>query len=125
MVRLNLSKVEESLADAKKCLAIDPKFVKGYHRKANALIRLNEWDDAIAAANAGLEIEPTNKAFHEVIEKATKDKEKDAEEKAHLKRDAQDVRVDLHNMSTSRQANQQPAKKEKKENGEEDSSMRG
>lgn len=125
MVRLNLSKVEESLADANKCLAIDPKFVKAYHRKAQALIRLNDWDDAIATANAGLEIEPTNKSFHEVIEKANKDKEKDAEEKANLKRDAQDVRVELHNASTSRQANQQPAKKEKKENGEDDSSMRG
>jgi len=122
MVRLNLNKVEEALADANKCLGLDPNFVKAHHRKAQALVRLNEWDDAIAAAEAGQKLEPSNKAFAELIEKAQKDKEKDVEDKAKLKRDAQDVRVELHNASTSRQNN--PAKKEKKDN-EEDTSMRG
>jgi len=124
MVRLNLNKVEESLEDAKKCLVIDPTFVKAYHRKAQALTRLSEWDEAIAAAEAGMKLEPTNKAFEEIIEKANQDKAKDQEDKAKLKRDAQDVRVELHNASTSRQNN--PAKKEKKE-GEDDESggMRG
>jgi len=122
MVRLNLNKVEGALEDAKSCLSIDPKFVKAYFRKATALTRLNEWDDAIATAEAGLELEPANKAWSELIEKAKQDKEKDLQEKANLKRDAQDVRVELHNMSTARANN--PAKKEKKE-GEQEVGMRG
>jgi len=125
MVRLNLSKVEEALEDANKCLEIDAGFVKAWHRKAQALLRLNEWDDAIAAAKKGQEIDASNKAFAEVIEKAEKDKAADAEDKAKLKRDAQDARVELHNASTARAP---PVKKEKKqgeEAGEEESSMRG
>merc|ERR1712039_640171 len=102
MVRLNLNKVEDSLKDAKKCIELDPKFVKAYHRKAQALLRLNEFDEAIAAANDGAALEPDNKAFGEVIAQAEKDKARDAEDKAKLKRDAQDVRVELHNASTSR-----------------------
>lgn len=122
MVRLNLNKVEGALEDAKSCLSIDSAFVKGFYRKAQALTRLSEWDDAIAAAEAGQNLEPANKAWAELIEKAKKDQEKDAEDKAKLKRDAQDVRVELHNASTARSA--QPAKKERKE-GDEDSGMRG
>mmetsp|Transcript_75761 Transcript_75761/g.190530 ORF Transcript_75761/g.190530 Transcript_75761/m.190530 type:complete len:399 (+) Transcript_75761:61-1257(+) len=124
MVRLNLNKVEEALQDSKKCLELDPTFVKAWHRKAQALVRLNEWDDAIAAAEEGARLEPSNKAFPEMIEKAKKDKEKDAEDKARLKRDAQDVRVELHNASTARAP---PVKKPTKDNGDadEDISMRG
>mmetsp|Transcript_15336 Transcript_15336/g.23417 ORF Transcript_15336/g.23417 Transcript_15336/m.23417 type:complete len:400 (+) Transcript_15336:94-1293(+) len=125
MVRLNLNKVEESLEDSKKCLELDPKFVKAWHRKAQALIRLNEWDDAIAAAEEGLKIEPENKAFVELKEKAQKDKEKDAEDKAKLKRDAQDVRVELHNASTARAPPQKKEKKEGEDGDDVDTSMRG
>jgi len=67
------------------------------------LLRLSEWDEAIEAAKEGAKLEPNNKAFPELIEKAEKDKEKDHEEKSRLKRDAQDVRVELHNASTARQ----------------------
>eukprot|EP00931_Biecheleriopsis_adriatica_P002145 TRINITY_DN1027_c0_g1_i5.p1 TRINITY_DN1027_c0_g1~~TRINITY_DN1027_c0_g1_i5.p1 ORF type:complete len:304 (-),score=92.96 TRINITY_DN1027_c0_g1_i5:211-1122(-) len=102
MVRLNLNKVEGALEDAKKCLEIDPKFIKAHHRKAQALCRLGEWDDAIKAAEEGQLLEPDNKAFREVIEKANADKAKDLEDKARLKSDAQDVRVELHNASTAR-----------------------
>lgn len=123
MVRLNMNKVEESLQDSKKCLELDPKFVKAHHRKAQALLRLNEWDDALAAAEEGAKLDPANKAFPELIEKAKQDKEKDADDKAKLKRDAQDVRVELHNASTARAP---PQKKDKKEGEtEEDVSMRG
>jgi len=127
MVRLNLNKVEESLADAKKCIEIDPKFVKAHHRKAQALLKMNEWDDAIAAAQEGIKLDPENKAFAEVIEKAQKDKQKDVDDKANLKRDAQDVTVELHNASTARAPAVKKEKKEKKEGAEddEDLSMRG
>jgi len=121
MVRLNLNKVPEALEDAKKCLAVDPAFVKGYHRKAQALQRLSEWDDAIAAAEAGLGLEPANTSFSELIEKTKQDKEKDLADKAKLKTDAQDVTVVLHNASTSRQS----AKAATEKNGTEENGMRG
>lgn len=121
MVRLNLNQVEGALEDSKKCLELDPQSVKGYYRKAQALLRLSDWDDAIAAAEAGSKLEPDNKTFAELIDKAQKDKEKDAEDKAKLRRDAQDVRVELHNASTARA----PPKKVVEENGDQDSSMRG
>jgi len=82
---------------------------------------LSEWDEAIATAEAGLLVEPENKAFGEIIEKTKQDKAKDLEDKANLKRDAQDVRVELHNASTSRQS-QKP--KTDKQEGEGDG-MRG
>jgi hypothetical protein len=119
MVRLNLNKVEGALEDAKKCVEVDPNFVKGYHRKAQALTRLNEWDDAIATAEAGKKLEPGNKAFDEVIEKAHMAKEQDVADKAKLKRDAQDVRVELHNASTARA----PVKKKEKKEGDEDEDL--
>ncbi|CAE7515527.1 sti1 [Symbiodinium pilosum] len=122
MVRLNLNKVEGALEDANKCIELDPKFVKAYHRKAQALVRLSEWDDAIKAAEEGAKLEPDNKAFPELIEKAQKDREKDAADKARLKADAQDVRVELHNASTAR-APPKPKDNADKEN--ESSEFRG
>lgn len=122
MVRLNLNKVELSLDDAKKCIAVDPTFVKAYYRKAQALTRLNEWDEAIATAQEGEKLDPSNKEFAKLVEKAEADKAKDVEDKAKLKRDAQDVRVELHNASTARAP---PVKKEKKDGEEQDTSMRG
>lgn len=119
MVRLNLNKVEDALSDANACLGLEPTFSKAWHRKAQALLRLNDYDDAIAAAEEGARLEPSNKAFPELIEKAQQEREKDAEDKARLKRDAQDVRVELHNASTARA----PPKKAK--DGEEDLSMKG
>lgn len=121
MVRLNLNKVEGALEDAKKCLELDPKFVKAYYRKAQALVRLNMWDEAIATAQAGAVLEPDNKVFPELIEKAQQDKQKDVDDKERLKRDAQDVRVELHNASTARVA----PKKETNGKAPEDGSMRG
>jgi len=106
MVRLNLGKVEQALEDANKCIEIDAKFLKAYHRKAQALIRLNKWDDAIVAAKQGQELEPTNASFQELVMKAEK-----AKAQAKLKRDAQDVSEELHNAST---AQVPPGKKEKK-----------
>ncbi|CAE8616987.1 unnamed protein product [Polarella glacialis] len=123
MVRLNLNKVEKALGDANKCLEIDSKFVKGYYRKAQAQGRLGEWDDAIATAEEGAKLEPDNKTFAEVIEKAQKDKAKDVDDKARLKSDAQDVRVELHNASTARVPPKKP--QETSGGGSADSGMRG
>jgi len=74
------------------------------------------------AAEEGRKIEPDNKAFPELIEKCNKDKEKDLEDKARLKRDAQDVKVELHNASTARAP---PKPQQKRDADDEDNSMRG
>jgi len=121
MVRLNMNKVEEALADANKCIEVDPTFVKAFHRKATALTRLSEFDDAVAAAEEGKKLQPDEKSWSELVEKAQKLKEEDAADKVRLKKDAQDVRVELHNASTARA----PPKKEAKKEGEEDAGMRG
>merc|ERR1711920_1082393 len=76
-------------------------------------------------ANEGMKLDPTNNSFKELLEKAEKDKEKDAEDKAKLKRDAQDVRVELHNASTSRASTKAAQDAKEKKEGEEDTSMRG
>eukprot|EP00747_Dinoflagellata_sp_TGD_P168121 gnl/TRDRNA2_/TRDRNA2_193795_c0_seq1.p1 gnl/TRDRNA2_/TRDRNA2_193795_c0~~gnl/TRDRNA2_/TRDRNA2_193795_c0_seq1.p1 ORF type:complete len:422 (-),score=103.37 gnl/TRDRNA2_/TRDRNA2_193795_c0_seq1:45-1244(-) len=123
MCRLNLGKVEDALKDANSCLAVDQRFAKGWYRKAQALLRLSEWDDAITAAEAGKAVEPDNKAFAELIDKANADKAKDLEDKAKLRTDAQDVRVELHNASTSRAA--QKPKEKKDDDPDADLSMRG
>jgi len=122
MVRLNLNKDEGALADCKKCIELDRSNVKAFHRMATALIRLGEWDNAMVAVEEGGKLDPGNKQFPELAEKIEKDKAKDAEDKARLKREAQDVRVELHNASTARA----PPKAPKKE-GEpgEDLGMRG
>jgi len=123
MVRLNLNKVEEALQDANMCIKLDATFVKAYHRKAQALVRLNEWVNAIAAAEEGAKLDPSNKAFAEILEKAKAEQEKDAEEKSKLRADAQDVRVELHNASTARAPAAAAAKKPAAHDGA--SSMRG
>jgi len=102
MVRLNLSKSEDALFDTKKCIELDPSNVKAWHRQAQALTRMGEWEEAIKSATRGAELDPDNKAFPEIIEKAEQARAKDAEDKAKLKTDAQDVRVELHNASTAR-----------------------
>merc|ERR1711957_17061 len=61
--------------------------VKAWHRKADCLTRLNEWDDAIEAAQHGMTLDPSNATFQKMIEKATADKAKDAADKALLKRE--------------------------------------
>jgi len=121
MVRLNLNKVQEALDDANMCLQLNPSFSKGHHRKAQALLRLKEWDEAIAAATVGAQLDDNAKAFTDLIEKAKADKAADMEAKANLKRDAQDVRVELHNASTARV----PPVPKKEKIGAEDVSMRG
>lgn len=103
MVRLNLSKVEGARDDANRAIKLDNNNVKAHFRKAQALVRLNDYDDAVKAAETGAALDPSNKAFPELIESAKAAKEKDAEDKKKLRSDAQDARVELHNASTARQ----------------------
>lgn len=50
----------KSLADAEKCIEIDPKFTKGYNRKGHALFYLQRLDDAEQAFAEGVKLDETN-----------------------------------------------------------------
>ncbi|KAL3759321.1 hypothetical protein ACHAWU_006960 [Discostella pseudostelligera] len=46
--------------DAKECIKVNPTFIKGYYRLANAQLEQNEFDAALATIKQGLTIEPDN-----------------------------------------------------------------
>lgn len=50
---LALGRGEDALADANKCIALSPTWIKGYSRKAAALHALKRFPDAIAAFRQG------------------------------------------------------------------------
>lgn len=54
-----------ALADAEKCVEINPKWSKGYGRKGAALFALRRFDEAIDIYRSGLEVEPGNNALKE------------------------------------------------------------
>lgn len=53
-----LKKYDEALADAEKCIEMNPSWGKGYGRKGAAMHGLANYDGAIAAYEKGLQIEP-------------------------------------------------------------------
>jgi len=55
-----LSKWNDAASDAKACIKVNPAFLKGYYRLANAQIELNELDAAHATIKQGLNVEPNN-----------------------------------------------------------------
>lgn len=56
----SLGKFEEALADAKSCTSIKPDWSKGFSRTGFAHMKLKQFDEADAAYNKGLEVEPGN-----------------------------------------------------------------
>ena len=46
--------------DAKDCIKVDPTFIKGYYRLANAQLEQNEFDAALATVKQGMAIEADN-----------------------------------------------------------------
>ncbi len=50
--------------DAKECIKVNPSFIKGYYRLANAQSEQNEFDAALATIKQGLAIEPENSQLH-------------------------------------------------------------
>lgn len=51
---LALGRGEEALADANRCIALSPMWVKGYSRKGAALHAMKRFPDAIAAFRQGV-----------------------------------------------------------------------
>ena len=60
---LALERYEEALADCERVLELDPKFMKGYLRKAMALRALGRKREALDVARQGLAIDKNMKIF--------------------------------------------------------------
>ena len=55
-----LNDLEAFQISARKCVALDPTFVKGYYRLGKALNKVWEYDEALRTIQRGLELEATN-----------------------------------------------------------------
>ena len=56
-----------ALADANECLRHEPTFVRGFHRKAGALLALGEHAQAVSVASRGLRLDPSNAPLREML----------------------------------------------------------
>jgi len=63
--RVALGKVEEALSDASECIKLKPDFPKGYTRRAECLLRMKRYSEAIEAYEKALALEPTNSVAKE------------------------------------------------------------
>lgn len=59
----SMKKFEEALTDANKCVELRPSFVKGYSRQGVAHFGLSQLDEAAAAYDAGLLVDPTSETM--------------------------------------------------------------
>jgi len=66
---------EKALADATKCIELNPDFDKGYSRKGAALQALKEYDDSIEAYEVGIAKHPENKQLLAELERVKLAKE--------------------------------------------------
>jgi len=55
-----LGEFPHALKDAESTIKTDPKFIKGYLRKANCLKAMQRWDEATKAYDEALGVDPTN-----------------------------------------------------------------
>ena len=69
---------------AKQAIAKDPKFVKGYWREGQALIKLEKYTEALESHKKGLVYDPTNKAILKEIERLKKLVAEDAMKKVNV-----------------------------------------
>jgi stress-induced-phosphoprotein 1 len=55
-----LGALPEGLEDAEKCIELDPTFLKGYLRKANAQFLMDNYESALATYLEGLKCDPNS-----------------------------------------------------------------
>jgi len=91
-VRLLMQRNEEALRDAKRCLNLEPTFIKAHYRKSQALQRLQKYEDAIAAAKEGLKHHDGNPELQKLVKDIETDWEADKEKKAKFNAEAQDLK---------------------------------
>lgn len=70
----SLHRYSEALADAIRCVEINPSFAKGYSRKGAAYYGLGKLDEALQAYQAGLKVDPSNASLKEEIERIQAEK---------------------------------------------------
>jgi len=72
MVKLTLGQFKDALEDANKCINLDSKYSKGYYRKGQACNKLKLFNEAAESYDLGSKLEPDNKTFKTLSEKARK-----------------------------------------------------
>uniref|UniRef100_A0A7S1G9V5 Hsp70-Hsp90 organising protein n=1 Tax=Bicosoecida sp. CB-2014 TaxID=1486930 RepID=A0A7S1G9V5_9STRA len=70
---LSMGDAEKALADADKCIEVNPSFAKGYGRKGAALHKLGRPQDSVEAYEAGLKVAPGNAALQEGLKAVQQD----------------------------------------------------
>ncbi|GMF28481.1 unnamed protein product [Phytophthora lilii] len=77
--RCSMGKAVLALEDADACVALDATYAKGFFRKAQALVKLNRFKEALAVLDEAKALEPSNKSvttlYTKVQEMAKKEKE--------------------------------------------------
>ncbi|KAG7378287.1 hypothetical protein PHYPSEUDO_010275 [Phytophthora pseudosyringae] len=83
--RCSMGKAALALEDAEACVALDAAYAKGYFRKAQALVKLGRFREAVDVLDAAKALEPSNKSvatlYAKVQEMAKKEKEAPAPKK--------------------------------------------
>lgn len=127
-VRLLLTKNDGALRDTERCLKLEPTFIKGHYRKAQALHRLKKFKDGIDACKIALDMHSDNVEIKSLQGEIQKAWEKDIEEKKKFNAEAQEVRPDLPKPEPTRIPLTRPdneKKKEAKKEGTDEQKMRG
>jgi chaperonin cofactor prefoldin len=90
-----LEKWELAVADAKECIRLDPSFIKGYYRLANAQMSQSKYDSAIQTIRQGLLLENNNSQLMKQLRLAQQQKKV--------------VTAKQQSLATASQQQQQPA----------------
>eukprot|EP01080_Neovahlkampfia_damariscottae_P006996 gene6996-11162_t len=69
---LTMNKLTEALKDSETCVKIDPNFIKGYLRKANTLIEMEDLEKAKETLEEGLKIDSSNDKISKLASDITK-----------------------------------------------------
>ncbi|ETI54534.1 hypothetical protein F441_02629 [Phytophthora nicotianae CJ01A1] len=77
--RCSMGKAAQALEDAEACIALDATYAKGFFRKAQALVKLNRFKEALVVLDVAKALESNNKSvttlYTKVQELAKKEKE--------------------------------------------------
>jgi len=87
---LALDKDFRALKDAQQCVEIEPSWVKGYYRLAQAQEKMEKYDEAIQTIRKALEVEPLNKELVALIERVFRKHPNGKHEHQQFKRERSD-----------------------------------
>jgi len=75
---------EKALADAERCIAINPQFAKGYSRLALALFHVGRYPEMESAALKGLDIDASSVALQDLLKQAQTETKEPLEAQKHM-----------------------------------------